>query len=123
MKGLKVFVDNLANRINQPHFLEVELKKVFRAGIKYSQERGDWNDAKIITPDLVENQDYSENVLAVVEGFKDVQVMCYCYNFSEDDKERGYFWANCYGKIDGEAEFDDNYTVTYWRSIPKFPSF
>lgn len=39
MKGLKIFVANLANRINQPHYLENELKKVFNAGIKYGQQQ------------------------------------------------------------------------------------
>lgn len=40
MKGIKTFVDNLANRINQPHYLEIELRKVFNAGVQYGLAKG-----------------------------------------------------------------------------------
>ncbi len=75
-----------------------------------------WIDASKQTPDLLENENYSENVWAICNGQR--MVMCYCYNPSEDDSERGYFWANCYGQIDGEAEFDDDYDVKYWQPFP-----
>ena len=41
MKGIKTIAANLANRINQPHHLEIELRKVANAGIiigKYDKE-------------------------------------------------------------------------------------
>lgn len=43
MKGLKTIVANLANRINQPHYLEVELAKVFEAGVNYGMEQSKLN--------------------------------------------------------------------------------
>ena len=78
-----------------------------------------WIDASKHQPDLIENEDYSVNVLAIVEGYTELQVMCYCYNPSEDESERGYFWANCHGDINGEAYFDDDYDVKFWQYLPK----
>jgi len=43
MKGLKTVAANLANRINQPHYLEIELAKVFEAGVKYGIEQSKLN--------------------------------------------------------------------------------
>jgi len=55
MKGLKTVAANLANRINQPHYLEVELAKVFEAGVKYGIEQSklNWKPAS----QLPENKD------------------------------------------------------------------
>ncbi len=75
-----------------------------------------WIDAKKYQPEVSE-ENYSDRVLAICDG--ELMVMCYCYNPSEDDEERGYFWANCYGDINGECEFDDNYEVQYWQPLPK----
>lgn len=72
-----------------------------------------------LPPELIEGQNYSENVLAVTEQHTDVQVMCFCYNPSEDEEECGFFWANCNKQLDGDAEFDDNYNVIKWQPIPK----
>lgn len=116
MKGLKVFVDNLANRINQPHYLEIELRKVFFAGVKFCQEKNNWISTKIALPELLPNENYSKNVLAFCNG--QLMIMCYCYNPSEDDSENGFFWANCNGQIDGDAEFDDEYDVKFWQPLP-----
>jgi hypothetical protein len=80
-----------------------------------------WIDANEAQPLFVENEDYSPNVLAICNG--ELMVMCYCYNPSEDDAERGFFWANCNGNIDGEAEFDDEYDVTFWQYLPSIEGF
>jgi hypothetical protein len=80
------------------------------------QEKSFWVDAKKETPQLLENENYSPNVFAVCNG--QLSVMCYCYIPGEDG---GYVWANCNGKIDGDAEFDDNYEVTHWQSFPSLP--
>ena len=84
MKSLKTFVANLANKINQPHHLEVELRKVFNAGIKYSQENKDWVCAKVCLPDFLPDVNYSENVLAIVEGLEGVHVMCFTRTYDDD---------------------------------------
>ena len=75
-----------------------------------------WIDANKLTPELIKDEDYSENVLAVCNG--QLSVMCYCYIPGEDG---GYVWANCNNRIDGDAEFDDNYEVTHWQSFPSLP--
>ena len=75
-----------------------------------------WIDANKQTPELIKDENYSKNVLAFCNG--QLMVMCYCYNPSEDDAERGFFWSNCNGQIDGDAEFDDDYDVKFWQPLP-----
>lgn len=79
-----------------------------------------WINAMDEQPTL-NDENYSENVLAICNG--QLMVMCYCYNPSEDDAERGFFWSNCNGKIDGDAEFDDEYDVTFWQYFPSIVWF
>ncbi len=66
-------------------------------------------------------ENHSENVLAICKG--QLMVMCYCYNPSEDESERGFFWSNCNGQIEGDAEFDDEYDVTFWQYLPSIVGF
>ena len=75
-----------------------------------------WRDPKEELPELLPGCDYSNNVLAQVEGFTETQVMCLVF-IPDDEGEWGYAWANCYGNINGEAEWDDNYKVIGWRPI------
>ena len=79
-----------------------------------------WIDAKKQIPNLLEGLDYSENVLAIESNHTDVQVMCLCFA-PDDDGNYGYFWANCYQKLDGDGELDDEYEVTHWMPIPEPP--
>jgi len=101
------------------------LAKVYDAMEEYAKQReiykNGWIDANEEQPLLVENEDYSPNVLAICNG--QLMVMCYCYNPSEDDAERGFFWANCNGQIDGDAEFDDEYDVAFWQYLPSIEGF
>jgi hypothetical protein len=95
--------------------ISLELVKLF------CQPVDRWIDANEAQPLLVGREDYSPNVLAICNG--QLMVMCYCYNPSEDDAERGFFWVNCNGNIDGEAEFDDEYDVTFWQYLPSIEGF
>ncbi len=102
-------------------FLDAEEKPlIYNAMDEYAmqfiEQQSGWIDAEIEQPELIEDQNYSKNVLAICGG--QLMVMCYCYNLSDDDDERGFFWANCNGQIDGDAEFDDDYDVTYWHHFP-----
>lgn len=90
--------------------------KEFIAGFDYAMSLNGWINAMDEQPNLIENENYSQNVLAFCNG--QLMVMCYCYNPSEDDAERGFFWANCNGQIDGDAEFDDEYDVKFWQPLP-----
>jgi len=29
-----------------------------------------------------------------------------------------FFWANCYGDINGDGEVDDDYQPTHWMALP-----
>jgi hypothetical protein len=84
--------------------------------VKFCQEKNNWISTKIALPELLPNENYSKNVLAFCNG--QLMIMCYCYNPSEDDSENGFFWANCNGQIDGDAEFDDEYDVKFWQPLP-----
>lgn len=84
--------------------------------IQRFQEKNFWIDAKKETPQLLENENYSPNVYAVCNG--ELAIMCYCYIPGEDG---GFAWANCNAKIDGDAEFDDDYEVTFWQHLPSLP--
>lgn len=75
-----------------------------------------WRDPKEELPELLPGCDYSNNVLAQVEGFAETQVMCLIF-IPDDEGGWGYVWANCYGDINGEAEWDDDYKVIGWRPI------
>jgi len=75
-----------------------------------------WRDPKVELPELLPDCDYSNNVLAQVEGFTETQVMCLLF-VPDDEGGWGYVWANCYGDINGEAEWDDDYKVIGWRPI------
>lgn len=94
--------------------------KEFIAGFDYAMSLNGWINSMDEQPTL-NDENHSENVWAICNG--QLMVMCYCYNPSEDDAERGFFWANCNGQIDGDAEFDDEYDVTFWQYFPSIVGF
>lgn len=116
--NLKALVSNLANRINQAHHLEIELQKVFLAGVKYAQEKNGWISTEVAIPPILSDDNHSGNVLAIVDGIEGTQVMCLVHAKDENDKWC-YIWANAYGNLQGEAQFDDDYNVLKWQHIPK----
>lgn len=75
-----------------------------------------WRDPEEELPELLPGCDYSNNVLAQVEGFTETQVMCLLF-IPDDEGGWGYVWGNCYGDINGEAEWDDDYEIIGWRPI------
>lgn len=75
-----------------------------------------WRDPKEELPELLPGRDYSNNVLAQVEGFTETQVMGLLY-VPDEEGGWGYVWGNCYGDINGEAEWDDDYEIIGWRPI------
>lgn len=86
---------------------------------QFEQAIQDYEKSKWKTgyPDLIEGKHFSDNVIAEVEGYSDVQVMC-AFELTEDGKKH-LVWANCNGDIYGEGEYDDNYNVIKWTEIPK----
>jgi hypothetical protein len=76
-----------------------------------------WISVKKCLPGRIKGKDYSENVLAVCDGV----VMVMCYGYIDFEPEGGWVWSNCYGDINGDPEFDDEYKPTHWMPIPKPP--
>jgi len=79
---------------------------------------GGWIDVEITRPPLVQDQDYSENVWGYEANDKRILVVSF---FMDSD---GWHWANAYGNVWGESEFDDDYDIKYWQPIviPMMPN-
>lgn len=106
-------LSDLASKIKTDNIV---YPKIVRSEGANWQRDNAWIDATKQTPDLIEGKDYSENVLAVINGH--LGVACYCYIEGDDG---GFVWANCYNDLDGDAEFDDEYDVTWWMPKPTPP--
>lgn len=91
----------------------------FNSGLDFAAQ-SKWVDALYQTPELIKDKDYSKNVLAIING--QLGVACYCFHYEEDGENNGYYWANCYGNIDGDCEWDDDYEVTHWQPLPSLPT-
>jgi hypothetical protein len=78
---------------------------------------GDWIDAEKQKPELVKNENYSANVW----GWDGKTILVVAW-FVEPGE--GWFWANAYGNIWGDAEFDDDYDIKFWKPIliPTLPN-
>lgn len=57
------------------------------------------------------------NVLAVVDGSDRLEVMAYCKMVNSG--KTYYAWCTCYGDINGDAFYDDDYKVIKWMYLPK----
>jgi hypothetical protein len=68
-----------------------------------------WTDVNEQLPPALSGEDYSANVW----GWDGQRIMVVSFFRDED----GWNWANAYGNIWGEAEFDDDYAITHWRPI------
>lgn len=68
-----------------------------------------WIDVEKTQPPLIPGQDYSENVW----GFDGLHILVVSFFIDSD----GWYWANAYGDVWGDAEFDDDYDIKYWQPI------
>lgn len=76
-----------------------------------------WIEVNRRTPQMIKGKDYSENVLVVCDGI----LMVMCYGYVNDGEDGGWVWSNCYGDINGDPQFDDQYKPTHWQPLPKLP--
>ena len=81
-------------------------------------ENNNWISVNEKRPLLIPGMNCSQNVLAICEDR--LMVMCYCY--IEEGENSGYAWCNCYGDINGDGQFDDEYKVTHWMPFPAPPA-
>jgi hypothetical protein len=72
-----------------------------------------WHNVNDELPKFIEGKTYSENVFAICKELQGIQVFAFCHMMTSN------VWANCYGNIDGDAEWDDNYTITHWKRISR----
>jgi hypothetical protein len=79
----------------------------------------EWISVDKELPKLIEGKDYSENVFAWCNGV--IMIMSLYYTQSNDNGRWHYYWANCYGDINGDGEADDDYEPSHWQSLPMPP--
>lgn len=96
-----------------------EKYKSFLAGYEEAKR---WRDPEEELPPILPNLNYSAPVLAKIKDSTDLQVMCLLLvpdGDDEDDSEYSYSysWGNCYGNINGDPYWDDEYDVISWRPI------
>ena len=65
-----------------------------------------WISVKDQLPDTDNENQSSENVLAILDG--QVEIMCYCL-VPDDNNELCYAWCMVYDGLRGDGEFDGNY--------------
>lgn len=102
---LKDIVSLLANRINQPHVIEVYLRKVYAKGFEEGTKQSPWISVKERLPE--------ENTGVF-------------FTVKWKDLHKGYFVGLYYG--DGQWESDHRIflpdsplgCITHWMPIPKF---
>jgi hypothetical protein len=103
MIGIETFVANLANRINQPHYLEIELRKFADAVLKSDAARDYWFEKfKLETERWNATQSHHNSVGAVLTEidkarfWTKVEVTDYCWNWkaNKDSCDYGMFRAN-----------------------------
>jgi hypothetical protein len=108
-------------KFDLPEPMRSEIKDVMLKMTNYANQQK-WISVSERTPDLIEGKDYSENVLVVYNGR--LEVMSFGYGqceFENGEEGYGWFWANCYGDIHGDADWDDDYRPTHWQPLPQPP--
>jgi predicted DNA-binding protein (MmcQ/YjbR family) len=122
-------IANLFESINKQHQKELAELKAENEKLKMERDYCSMistdllNDSKWISvdddlPKFIEGTTYSENVFAICKELEGIQVFIYCQHY-DDNGDLCDIWANCYGNIDKDAEWDDNYTITHWKRISR----
>lgn len=101
---LKDIINQLANRINQPHVIEVYLRQVYAKGFVDGTKKSPWISVKERLP---------EEGDPVLIRLKDGVVRLACYDIEEDSNI--YFWNDNYSYETIRA-----WDVTHWMPIPSF---
>ena len=76
----------------------------------------EWKWISDSLPEIMPDKGYSENVLAIVDGYPEMMVMCYSEIIGDNVS---YGWCNCYGDINGDGEYDADYKVIKWQYLPQ----
>lgn len=101
--------------------LQHEIERLMQAYAEHLEASAWVTDGSL--PPLIQGEDYSENVFAIVEGFSEIQVMNINYLMTGESREdMGFLWANCYGEIHGDGEIDGDYKIIAWRPLPTPPT-
>lgn len=101
---LKDIINQLANRINQLHVIEVYLRQVYAKGFVDGTKKSPWISVKERLP---------EEGDPVLIRLKDGVVRLACYDIEEDSNI--YFWNDNYSYETIRA-----WDVTHWMPIPFF---
>lgn len=104
---LKDIINQLANRINQPHVIEVYLRQVYAKGFVDGTKKSPWISVKERLP---------EEGDPVLIRLKDGIVRLACYDVDDIEEDSNiYFWNDNYSYETIRA-----WDVTHWCYIPYF---
>lgn len=104
---LKDIINQLANRINQPHVIEVYLRQVYAKGFVNGTKKSPWISVKERLP---------EEGDPVLIRLKDGVVRLACYDIDDIEEDSNiYFWNDNYSNETIRA-----CDVTHWCYIPYF---
>lgn len=112
-----IYDKNAKEHIELPYGVPFMLREDFEQAIA-DYEKSKWVSGDEF-PDLLTHQGCSRNVIAEVEGCKELLVMC-AFFLKEDDGH--IVWARVYDGLNGDGEHDDNYNVIRWTEIPTLPT-
>lgn len=97
-------------------------KENFDSNIKFASiqhhRSNEWVRVEDRLPSNIKGTSYSENVFVIEDG--EIKVMALC-DIKDDDNNWCRVWCNCYGDINGDPEFDDQYNPTLWQPLPTKP--
>lgn len=99
-------------------FMSYPLKEIAKAAHLAGQQASwEWIPVEDGLPPLIDGEDYSENYFVMCDGIMGVMAL----TRQRNDDTDGYYlaWANCYGDINGDPEYDDDYYTTHYMPIPK----
>jgi hypothetical protein len=88
---------------------EQGLKNALGQSVPLSDGLDGWINVEEVQPPLIQGQDYSANVW----GWDGLHILVVSFFIDSD----GWHWANAYGNVWGDAEFDDDYDIKYWKPI------
>jgi hypothetical protein len=119
-EDIAAYIKSISSGYGGDCYIIAACEKLYRRLSAHPAKGLRWISVADRKPDIIEGMDYSKNVLVICED--KLEVMRYCWVNGGDEENSGFIWANCYGDIHAEGEFDDEYHPAYWMPLPEIPA-